>query len=411
VFRYKGKAADPFTAGKELGVRAILTGRIMQRGDTVTVSTELVDVRDNKQLWGEQYNEKVADLISLPREIAAKITGNLRLTISGEEHNRMMKHYTDNPEAYQLYLKGRFYWNKRNAEALKKSAEYFNQAIERDPAYALAYSGLADAYSLIPNYSGGSPREFGPRARAAARKAVELDDTLAEAHTSLASIIGTYDWEWAESTKEFKRAIELNPNYATAHHWYSDGPLLAMGQLDEAIAEMKRAQELDPLSLIINSELGTNYIMARQYDKAIEQLRKTIEMDPTFYYAHWNLGEAYELKGSFPEALAEYQTSKRLVDDPNILGLMGHLYAVSGKREEALKTLNQMKEISRDRYVSAYSFAQVYAALGDKDQSFQWLEKSYQDHAPDVSLIKVDPLFDNVHPDQRFADLLRRIGL
>ncbi len=411
VFRYKGKAADPFTAGKELGVRAILTGRIMQRGDTVTVSTELVDVRDNKQLWGEQYNEKIADLISLPREIAAKITGNLRLTISGDDHNRMMKHYTDNPEAYQLYLKGRFYWNKRNAEALKKSVEYFNQAIEKDPSYALAYSGLADAYSLIPNYSGGSPREFGPRARAAARKAVELDDTLAEAHTSLAFILASYDWEWAESTKEFKRAIELNPNYATAHHWYSDGPLLCMGRLDEAIAEMKRAQELDPLSLIINSELGTNYIMARQYDKAIEQLRKTIEMDSTFYYAHWNLGEAYEAKGDYPQALAEYQTSLRLVDDPSVVALMGHAYALSGKRDEALKLADQLKEMSRHRYISAYAVAQVYAGLRDNDDTFQWLEKSYQEHAPDVSLIKVDPLFDNVHSDPRFAELVRRLGL
>ncbi len=411
VFRYKGKAADPFTAGKELGVRAILTGRIMQRGDTVTVSTELVDVRDNKQLWGEQYNEKVADLISLPREIAAKITGNLRLTISGEEHNRMMKHYTDNPEAYQLYLKGRFYWNKRNAEALKKSAEYFNQAIEKDPSYALAYSGLADAYSLLPGYSGGSPQEFGPKARAAAKRAVELDDALAEGHASLATILAAYDWKWEESTKEFQRAIQLNPNYATAHHWYSDGPLLSTGRLDEAINEMKRAQELDPLSLIINAELGTNYLLARQYDKAIEQLRKTIEMDPTFYYAHWSLGEAYELKGDYPQALAEYQTSLRLVDDPSVLALMGHAYARSGKRDEALKTAEQLKEMSRHRYVSAYSIAGVYAGLDDKDQTFQWLEKSYQEHNPDLIPIKVDPLFDNVHEDQRFVELLRRMGL
>ena len=411
VFRYKGKETDPFTVGKELGVRAILTGRILQRGDTVTISTELVDVRDNKQLWGEQYNEKVSDLLSVQREIARQITSKLRLELTGEQQTRVAKHYTDNPEAYQLYLKGRFYWNKRNGDALKKSVDYFNQAIEKDPSYALAYSGLADAYGLIPNYGAGSPQEFAPKARAAAKRAVELDDTLAEAHASLAAILAGYDWNWAAATKEFQRAIELNPNYATAHHWYSDTVLLPMGRFDEAVAEMKRAQELDPLSLIINAEVGSNYMYARQYDKAIEQLRKTIEMDQTFYYAHWNLGEAYELKGSFQEALAEYQTSMRLVDDPSVLGFIGHAYAKAGKRDDALKTVNQMEEISQRRYVPAYSFAQVYAALGEKDQAFQWLEKSYQDHAPDIALIKVDPTLDSLHSDPRFADLVRRMGL
>ena len=397
--------------GKELGVRAILTGRIMQRGDTVTVSTELVDVRDNKQLWGEQYNEKVSDLISLPREIAARITSNLRLTISGEARNRMMKHYTDNPEAYQLYLKGRYYWNKRNAEALRKSIEYFNQAIEKDPSYALAYSGLADAYALFPPYAGGSPQEFVPKAKAAAKRAVELDDTLAEAHTSLATMMANFDWNWSEATIEFQKAIALNPNYATAHHWYSDGPLLALGRFAEANAEMKRAQELDPLSLIINAEVGSNYIYERQYDKAIEQLRKTLEMDQSFYYAHWNLGFAYAMKGAFSEALAEYQTALRLVDDPAVLGLMGHAYAMSGRRDEALRTVNKMKETSQRRYVQAYAFAQVYAALGEKDQAFLWLEKSYEDHAPDIAMIKVDPTLDNLHSDPRFAGLVRRMGL
>jgi len=411
VFRYKDKDADPIKVGKELGVSAILTGRIMQRGDNVAVSTELVDVRNDKQLWGEQYNEKVSDLISLPREIAAKITSNLRLTISSEARNRMMKHYTDNPEAYQLYLKGRYYWNKRNAEALKKSIEYFNQAIEKDPTYALAYSGLADAYGLLPPFAGGSPQEFAPKAKAAAKKAVELDDSLAEAHTSLAAMIASFDWNWSEATIEFQRAITLNPNYATAHHWYSDGPLLALGRFSEANAEMKRAQELDPLSLIINAEVGSNYIYERQYDRAIEQLRKTLEMDQNFYYAHWNLGFAYAMKGAFPDALAEYQTALRLVEDPAVLGLMGHAYAMSGKRDEALRTVNRLKEISQHRYVQAYALAQVYAALGEKDQAFLWLEKSYQDHAPEMAMIKVDPTLDNLRSDSRFQDLIRRMNL
>ena len=323
----------------------------------------------------------------------------------------MAKHYTDSPEAYQLYLKGRYYWNKRNAESLKKSIEYFNQAIEKDPNYALAYAGLGDAYGLIPNYSGGTPQEFGPKAKAAAKKAVELDDTLAEAHTSLASMLAGYEWNWAEATKEFQRAIELNPNYATAHHWYSDTLLLATGRIDEAIVEMKRAQELDPLSLIINAELGTNYLFGRQYDKAFEQLRKTIEMDPSFYYARYNLGEAYEFTGNFQEALKEYQAAYRLSDDPAMLGFVGHAYARSGKKDEALKAIDQMKEISRQRYVPAYSFAQVYAALGEKDQAFQWLDKCYQDHDPSMVLIKVDPTLDNLHTDPRFADLVKRMRL
>jgi TolB-like protein/Tfp pilus assembly protein PilF len=411
VFRYKGKAVDPLAVGKELGVRAVLTGRIMQRGDTLTVSTELVDVRDNKQIWGEQYIQKVSDLSALPRDIAAKITSNLRLTISGEARNRMLKHYTDNPEAYQLYLKGRYYWNKRNAESLRKAADYFNQAIERDPSYALAYSGLADSYGLLPGYGGGSPQDFYPKAIGAARKALEFDDTLAEAHTSLATMIGSYEWKWGESEKEFKRAIELNPNYATAHHWYSDGPLLATGRFEEANREMKRAQELDPLSLIINTEVGVNYQTERRYDEAIEQLRKTIEMDPNFYFAHWNLALTYDLKGDFSGALKEYQTALQLSDDPMVLGLMGRAYARIGQRAEAMKILEQLKKRSSREYVDPFAFTVLYAALDDKDAAFQWLEKCYQDRCPEITLIKVDPTLDSIRSDRRYFDLLRRVGL
>jgi serine/threonine-protein kinase len=411
VFRYKGKESDPIAVGKELGVRAVLVGRMMQRGDNLTISTELVDVRDNKQLWGEQYERKASDLMSLQRDIAGQIANNLRLKISGAQHDRMMKSYTANPEAYQLYLKGRFYWNKRTGDALKKSIEYFNQAIEKDPSYALAYSGLSDAYGLVPNYNAGSPAEFIPKAKATARKAVELDDGLAEAHTSLATVLITYEWNVPESTKEFQRAIELNPNYATAHHWYSDGPLLVTGRFDEAIAEMKRAQELDPLSLIINAELGANYFYARQYDKAIEQLRKTIEMDQSFYYARWNLALAYEMKGMYPQALAEYEAAMRLGDDPGLLGLIGHAHAMGGKREEAMKDLDQLKEISRQRYIGAYSFALVYAGLDDKDEAFRWLEKAYQDRDPGILKIKIHPLFDGLHSDPRFNNLIQRMGL
>jgi eukaryotic-like serine/threonine-protein kinase len=410
VFRYKGRETDPLVAGNELGVRAILTGRIMQRGDNVTISTALVDVRENKQLWGEQYSEKVSDLLSVQREIAQQITNNLRLRLTGEQQTKVAKHYTDNPEAYRLYLKGRFYWNKRTGEALKKSIEYFNQAIEKDPSYALAYAGMAEAYVLLPDYFAGTPQESFPKAKAAAKKALELDETLGEAHTALAYTLFNNDRNYPESNREYKQAIELNPNYATAHQWYGHEYLLAAGRFEEAIAEGKRAQELDPLSLIINDNLGEDYFYARQYDKAIEQLRKTIEMDPSFYYAHLSLGFAYEMQGSFQEALTEYKRAQQLNDDPSVLAYLGHLYAASGKRAEALRTLDQMKEIAKQRNVPAYGFAIVYAALGEKDQAFERLERSYQDHTPDLNFLKADPFLDSFRSDPRFADLVRRVG-
>jgi TolB-like protein/Flp pilus assembly protein TadD len=411
VFHYKGKESDPLTAGNELGVRAVLTGRITQRGDNLIISTELTDVRDNKQLWGEKYERKSSDLMSLQRDIAGQIANNLRLKLSGEEHNRMMKHYTENPEAYQLYLKGRFYWNQRTGEALKKSIEYFNQAIAKDPSYALAYSGMADSYLLLAPYSVSSPQESYPQAKAAAKRALEIDDTLGEAHISLAHALFFVDWNFPEAEKEYQRAIKLTPNYPTAHHWYGNTYLSRTGRHDEALAEMKRAEELDPLSLIIRADFAESYLFARRYDEGIEQLLKTIEMDQTFQYAHWQLGMVYEMKGSFPEAIAEYLKARQLYDDPYVLGLLGHAYAMSGKRDEALKTLNQLKNLAGRRYVPLYGFVMIYAGLGDKDQAFQWLEKSYQAHEPKLTRIKVEPLLDNLHSDPRFGDLVRRIGL
>ena len=321
------------------------------------------------------------------------------------DEQKLAKHYTDNPEAYQLYLKGRFYWNQRTGDALKKSIEYFNQASEKDPNYALAYAGLADAYILLPTYSAGAPQDIFPKAKAAAKKALELDETLAEAHTSLAKVLNL-DWNLPESNRELQRAIELNPNYATAHQWYGNGNLRVMGRFDEAIAEMKRAQELDPLSLVINSDVGVTYISARQYDQAIEQLRKTTEMDQGFYYAHWNLGIAYEMKGSLQEALAEYQKARQLTDDPRTLALLGHGLAVSGKRVEALRMLDQLKEMAKQRYVPAYSFTIVYVGLGEKDQALQWLEREYQDRAVELLGLKVNPLLDSLRSDPRFAEKL-----
>ncbi len=409
VFRYKGKQTDAIAVANELGVRAVVTGRIIQHGDSLTVGAELIDARENKQLWGEQYERKVSELMAVQRDIAQEITSNLRLKLSGLEQRRMTKHYTENADAYQLYLQGRFYWNKRTGEALKKSIEYFNRATQKDPGYALAYAGLADAYVLLPPYSAGSPQESFPEAKAAAKKAIELDETLAEAHTSLAQAL-YFEWDFADAEKEFQRAIRLNPNYATAHHWYGFGPLGGMQRFDDAITELKRAQELDPLSLIINTDLGHTYIFAGQYDKAIEQLRKTLEMDQGFYYAHWCLGLAYQMKGSFREAQAEYEKAFQLNDDPYVLALLGHLFAMSGKKEQALKTLRQLEEISRQRYVSSYSFAIVYAELNEKDKAFQWLEKCYQERCIHMLGIKFDPVVKNLRSDPRFAELVRRVG-
>jgi eukaryotic-like serine/threonine-protein kinase len=411
VFRYKGKETDPIAIGNALGVRAVLMGRVTQRGDDLTVSVELVDVNDNKQLWGEHYKRKVSDLLAVQRDIAQEISSNLRTKISGEVHNRVTKRYTENAEAYQLYLKGRYFWNKRTGEGLKESIKYFNQAIERDPNYALAYAGLADAYVLFSGYAVSTPQDSYPKAKAAARRALELDDTLAEAHAALGLEMFAYEWNAAEASREFRRAIELNPNYATAHHWYGNQILLYTGRFDEAIAEMKRAQELDPLSLIVNADLGDTYFYARQYDKAIEQLRKTIEMDQSFYYAHYELGMAYEMKGSFQEAIAEYQRARQLNNDPRVLALLGHAYAASGRRDEALKILGQLKETASQQYVPAYNFVIVYAGLGERDQAFQWLEQSYQDHASRMTILQVDPFLDPLRSDPRFANLVSRVNL
>jgi tetratricopeptide (TPR) repeat protein len=333
------------------------------------------------------------------------------MKLNGADEQKVTKNYTENPEAYQLYLKGRFYWNKRTGEALKKSIEYFNQAIERDPSYALAYSGLADAYVVLPGNSATSPQEAYPKAKVAAKRALELDDQLAEAHASLAHALFLYDWNFSEADKEYRRAMALNPNYPTAHHWYGDVYLVRMARFEEAITEVKRAQELDPLSQIINADVGDTYFIARQYDQAIEQLHKTVEMDQNFYVAHWYLGIAYEMKGSFQEAIAELLKARQLNDNPRVLALLGHVYAASGDREGALRTLDQLKQIAQQRYVSGFSFALIYAGLGEKDQAFQWLEKSYQDRAQELTRLRVDPQVDSLRADPRFAGLVRRVGL
>jgi len=412
VFRYKGRDIDPQTVGRELGVRAVLTGRLVQRGDTLSIQTELVDVTEQSTLWGEQYNRKLADLLVVQEEISREISSKLRLKLSGEERKQLARRYTENTEAYQLYLKGRYHWNKRTAEDLKKGVDYFRQAIDIDPNYALAYAGLADSYNVLPIWTPIQTKEAYPKAKWAALKALEIDDTLAEARISLAYTLFRYDWDWQGAEREFKRGIELKSNYATAHQWYSFY-LSAMGRVEEAIVEIKRAQDLEPLSLFINSDVGSAFYRAGQYDQAIAQLRKTIELDPTFGYAHYNLGVVYEKKGMYDAAIDEMRNAVELSKSaPDlILASLGHSYAVAGKRAEALDVLDQMKEKAKREHVSAYFIALIYTGLRDEDQAFVWFDKACQDREYFMPRLNDDLRLDAIRSDPRFAELMRCVGL
>ena len=413
VFRYKGKEMDPVKVGQELGVSAVLSGRMVQRGDNLTISAELVDVRSNQVLWGEQYDRKMSDLLDTQREIAREIVDKLKLKVSGAEQG-LAKHYTESNEAYQLYLKGRFYWNKRSDEGFQKALQYFQQAIERDPTFALAYSGLADTYNLLGGPEAGGdmpPNEMFPKAKAAALKALEIDQTLAEPHVSLAHTMYFYDRDWAGAEREFKKAIELNPNYSVAHHWYAIY-LSVLGRQREALAEIRRAQELDPLSLSINAWLGRILALAGQPDQAVEVLRKTLELDPNFILAHLRLGLVYEDKGMYDEAIFEFrQVLKLSGGKPLGIAALAHAYAQAGKREEAQKNLAELLQLSKQRYVSPASIAMVYVALDDKDQAFAWLEKANDIRDMNVVRLKVDPRYVSLRSDPRFNDLVQRMGI
>ncbi len=412
VFRYKGQQTDPQAAGHELKVQAVLTGRVVQRGDTLSISTELVDVRNNRHIWGEQYNRKLSDILAVQEEIAKEISEKLRLKLGGEEQKRLTKRYTEDTEAYQLYLKGRYHWNKRSEEGLNNAVEYFQQAINKDPSYALAYSGLADSYSLlgIPELGGQPLMVTRPKAKAAALKAVDLDDTLAEAHTSLSFVQHFFDLDWLAAEKEIKRAIALNPNYPTAHHWYAFY-LSTTGRHDQAIAEIKKARELEPLSLVIDANVGFLLYLARRYDQAIQELHNTLQMDPNFYYAHGRLAQVYEQKSMFEEAIAEYKKAIALSrGNPAITAMLAHAYAVSNRTGEAQKLLDELKARSKRSYVSPHFIAMIYAGLGEKDQAFEWLQKAYGDRAVDLVYLK-DPAFDSLRSDPRFSALLKRMGL
>src|SRR5712671_4088693 len=395
---------------RQLGVAHILEGSVQKSNGQVRVNVQLINALTDAHLWADTYDRKLTDIFAVETEIAKTVADVLQAKLTGSEQHVIAARPTANTEAHQLYLKGRFFWNKRTGSDLKKSIDYFEQAVAADPNYALAYAGVADGYVWLPGYTAGTPRDCYPRAKAAAKKALELDDTLAEAHTSLALAIWLYDFDSSQAIREFQRAIEVNPNYAIAHQQYGNNTLSALGRFDDAIVEGKRAVELDPLSLVINSDLGGNYYYARRYDEAIAQLRKLLEMDPGYYYAHVDLGQVLAAKRAFGEAISEYQKARALNDDPFILGLLGHAYASSGNKTEALKMLDQLKEVSRQRYVSLFSFAIVYLALDDKPEALRWLEQCYQDRAgADIGWIRVDSLLDPLHRDPRFEALAEKI--
>jgi DNA-binding SARP family transcriptional activator/Tfp pilus assembly protein PilF len=412
VFRYKGREVDPQEVGGRLGVRSVLTGRVRQRGDSLNVQTELVDVSDGSQLWGEQYDRRTADIFEVQEEIAREIAEKLRLRLRVEEKGRLTRRYTGDARAYQLYLKGRYHWNKRTAEALGKGLDFFRRAIELDPEYALAYAGISDCYAFLGDVGLAAipSREAFSKAMEAAGKALEIDGELAEAHSSLAHIL-MHDFRWPEAEEAFRRATELSPNDAVAHQWYAYY-LLFQGRNDEAVAEAARGLELDPLSLTANGDVGQILYYTRRYDAAIEQYHKGIELEPTFYRQHLWLGWVYEQKRMYGEALAEFRKARTLSeDDTEALASHGCVLALSGATGEAASVLAELDELAPRKYVSPYNMALLHLRLGGSDRAFEWLNRAYRERAEWMIYLGVDPRFDELRGDPRFALVLRRIGL
>ena len=411
VFRYKGKDTNTQTIGKELNVQAILNGRVVQRGDQLTLNLELVDAQTENVIWSEQYNRRQADLVSLQSEIARDVSGKLKIKLSGADEAKVAKSYTTNTEAYQLYLKGRYHWNKRTGESVKQAVEFYRHAIEKDSNYALAYSGLAEAYVLFPQFSVALPKDSAPLAKATALRALALDDSLAEAHTALGEYLNYFEWDRVGAEKEFRRAIELNPNYATAHNWLGIDLLAPTKRFDEAIAELRRAEELDPLSPMIGANLGVAILFTRRYDEAIAQYKRVLSLDPNFAFARFNLGGAFHSKGLYAEAINEYRKALELSDDPFTKGFLALSLAKSGQLDEATRLLNQLKLESAQRYVPSYAIAIVFIGLNEKDEAIKWLEKDVAERSFYASYYAVSPELDDLRSDPRFKDLLKRMNL
>src|SRR5467141_8550 len=410
VFRYKGQPTDPQKVGHDLHVRAILTGRLIQTGDELMISVNLEDVENRRQIWGAQYNRKLSNLVSVQQEIAGDIYGRLRPRLAGEEMKLLAKRQTENAEAYQLYLQGLFYWNKWTQADFKKAVDFFTQAVQKDPGYALSYAGLADSYSLLGDAGYLPPSEAWPKAKTAAMQALDIDDTFAEAHTSLGLVKEHFEWDWAGAEREFKRAIELNPNSATAHQWYGDY-LTKLGRFGDARLELKKAQDLDPLSLLINTTVGRQLYFSRQYEAAIDQLRKVLDIDARFTPARRVLEEVYAQTGRQKEAVEEREKVVSLSGSPELAASIAEDFSKLGYKGVQQSWLDGLTEISKHGYVSSYSIAEGYKRLGQKEKAFEWLEKAYQDHDSGLVSIAVEPMFDPVRSEPRFRDIVRRMKL
>lgn len=410
VFRYKGQEVSPQEVGRALSVEAVVVGRMLMLNERLTIRIEMVEVANGWLLWGEQYIRKLSDIFQIQEDIIWNIMENLHLRLRGREQTHLFKHYTENVEAYQLYLKGRYFLNRRSKEDYKKAIEFFQQAINIDESYALAYSGLADSYISFDFYGLKSPRETVPTARAAAERAVELDDMLAEAHTSLACIKMIYDQDPVGAEREFKRALDLNPRYPQAHNGYSHC-LLELGRTKKSFIESKRAMDLDPLDLDINLYMGWHYLYAAKHKQAIEQLQKTLELGSNFYRARLLLGMAYRQNGEIPAAIMEFERARLLEDTPVLSGFLGHAYALAGKKGEALKLLTEMQEQAKRTYVPPFSIALIYTGLGQYNEAFEWLTKAFVEQSHWRGWLKIIPEFDTLRSDPRFAALLRRVTL
>lgn len=398
---------------RDLKVDAVVEGTVLRSGDRVRITAELVQVATDRHLWAETYESQLGDVLGLQSRVASAIVNEIRVNLTPEEQKRLSSSRSVSSESYENYLKGRYYWNKRSQEGLTKAIDYFQLAIEKDPNYALAYAGLADCYSIIGSAIVGTvpSQEVAPKAKAAAMKALQLDDTLAEAQTSLATVLFNYDWDWAGAADGFRRSIALNPSYATAYQRYSLY-LMAMGRMTESLAQMTRARELEPLSISMNFSLGWRLYMARKYDEAIEQLQNTLDMDPNFALPRMVLGQAYEQKKAYPKAVAELQQAVAISrDSPQMVSALGHTYGASGNRSEAEKVLAHLMEQTKKEYVSPFYVALVYAGMGENDKAIDWLEKAYSDRSNAIVFSKVDPQLDPLRSHPRFQSLLQRLAL
>jgi TolB-like protein/Tfp pilus assembly protein PilF len=411
VFRYKGKDLDVQAIGRELKVRAVLVGQIKQEADELRITVELMDVQGNRSIWGDTYQRKTADIQSVQKEIARNVSEKLRLKLTGADQTQLAKTYTDSGEAYEAYLKGRYHWNKRTDEGFKQAAIFFQEAIVKDPNYALAYTGLADCYTLRSDYGFLAPTEGYALAKGAVTLALKYDESLAEAHTSLASIKAVTDWDWQGAENEYRRAIELNPNYPTAHHWYA-AQLLLQGRLDQALQEIKKAQQLDPLSLGINKDFAVILLYARDYDKALEQCRKTLEIEPHFGTMSTYIAQIYELQQKYPEAAAELEKAHAAApEDSEVTYALGQAYALIGKKDAALKISNELNQPAKQDVFLPKEAAYLYALLGEKEQAVAILQRAKENHYISVAEVKMDPRFAELRKDARIVELLQKIGM